>query len=410
MIIGFKLLEMFIESKEAFDHTFSLPWFTSTTGPLHKWTPARCAALSAAMASRREADLAQALKVAQLEVGRLQDVERKLLEENAQLCAQLKQLQLKGRGKSSRARGRGGSSGHAASQHNSDGSESEEFGYDDEQVMRLGKMFGAIAEPWILPHPTLALKQRCPDVAYNDPQRFTISKPEALLPWITAEIYHYVPSDYHLMLESYVPFTHSFITGHKNMRSNAVRSVRSNAAQIFSIRADWVTRHTTVIDKAYEPILLQYLKFDHSNPTSAYDVFPPLLYPGFIKDPAATFRVPHLLKICKVLLFGPASIQGEEGDSNGKKRKKQWTGPPPNAVLWGLAHVTPGLIAYAAILATFVLSSDDEFTPQGKNTRIDYWERFRQYKKYLMSTSEEHLSWSRVPRRTAGSRRMPRMP
>jgi hypothetical protein len=48
--------------------------------------------------------------------------------------------------------------------------------------------------------------------------------------------------------------------------------------------------------------------------------------------------------VLKVLLFGPSSLQVQE-DGNGKT-----SGPKPAWIKWGLRMVTPGAIAFAAIL------------------------------------------------------------
>ena len=48
----------------------------------------------------------------------------------------------------------------------------------------------------------------------------------------------------------------------------------------------------------------------------------------------------------KVILFGPSSIKGVDGKTSG---------PKPAGIRWGLREVTPGAIAFAAILVSIPL-------------------------------------------------------
>ncbi|KAI0348732.1 hypothetical protein OH77DRAFT_1526237, partial [Trametes cingulata] len=162
---------------------------------------------------------------------------------------------------------------------------------------------------------------------------------------------------------------------------------------IFGLQAAWLDRKTKVVDKSKEPSIVRYLK---SNPQRAeYDDFPPLLYPDCVEDVRRTFRNPQLVKLMMAILYGQASLKVDEEneaiEKEGKDvpKRRLWTGPPPNAVKWGLKRVTPGMIAFAAVLATFVLSADDEFVMKGKETGINYWSRHQLYCQVLISTADD---------------------
>ncbi|KAG1888649.1 hypothetical protein F4604DRAFT_1530314, partial [Suillus subluteus] len=58
-----------------------------------------------------------------------------------------------------------------------------------------------------------------------------------------------------------------------------------------------------------------------------------------------------------------------------------------NARKWSFQQVTPGSIAWAAVIAIFLLSPDTEFPGSGvgKSSMINYRDLFFQYKKMLVS-------------------------
>lgn len=68
------------------------------------------------------------------------------------------------------------------------------------------------------------------------------------------------------------------------------------------------------------------------------------------------------------MLFGPNSlVMEQEAKEKGKKKHRLWSGPHPNAVLWGLNKVTPGVIALSAVIVSLVVCHassliDDFFT------------------------------------------------
>ncbi|KAG1889167.1 hypothetical protein F4604DRAFT_1492027, partial [Suillus subluteus] len=62
-------------------------------------------------------------------------------------------------------------------------------------------------------------------------------------------------------------------------------------------------------------------------------------------------------------------------------------GPKTNARKWNLEHVMPGSIAWAAIIAIFLLLPDTEFQKlgTGKSSGIHYKDLFFHYKKLLLT-------------------------
>ncbi|KAI9068850.1 hypothetical protein FKP32DRAFT_1671896 [Trametes sanguinea] len=349
------------------------------------------------MTAVREQQLLEALRRAQLENNKREESERKLREEIEELRTMFNnlatQLQPRGSRRKRTARIDGLDMGPTSSA-------GEQADFDRQAVMRLGKKFAIIAEPWILPRPEDALGKPRPNLRHDDPARFQVTDREELVPWITAELYHHVPEAYHDMLENSAEFAYE--ARFNAIRATAIKAVRDRAAVIFNVRPDFVERNPDGIDKDTEPSLLRYLTWHPDDEAAEYDEFPPLLYPDCVQNDALVFRNPQLVKVLKVILYGPKSVQSAATEpqssttqgSNPKRSDKRRggrpaSGPTPNAVLWGLKQVTPGMIAFSAIAATFVLSADEEFVPRGKVTHIDYWERFRLYKKVLMTTADE---------------------
>ncbi|KAK0238764.1 hypothetical protein EDD85DRAFT_755373, partial [Armillaria nabsnona] len=103
---------------------------------------------------------------------------------------------------------------------------------------------------------------------------------------------------------------------------------------------------------------------------------PPILWPDGVRgvDNRFLFRSETLMKILTVTLFGSASLR------EGKAIKKK----PTNGILWGMNEVTPGAIAFAAIMARFVLSGDERFDEHGARSHIHYAADFKLYKSTII--------------------------
>ncbi|KAJ3006718.1 hypothetical protein NUW54_g3827 [Trametes sanguinea] len=307
------------------------------------------------MTAIREQQLLEALRRAQLENSKREESERKLHEEINEFRTMFNNL---------------------ATQLQPHGNHCKQTA---QAVMPLGKKFTIITEPWILPRPEDALGKPRPNLRHDDPARFQITDREELLPWVTAELYHHVPEAYHNMLENLAEFADE-ASGFNAIRATAIKAVRDRAAVIFNVRLDFVEHNPEGIDKDAEPSLLRYLTWHPEDEAAEYDEFPPLLYPDCVQNDALVFRNPQLVKVLKVILYGPKSVQSSAAEpqssttqgSNPKRPDKRRgrrpaSGPTPNAVLWGLKQVTPGMTAFSAIAATFVLSADEEFVPRGKD-------------------------------------------
>ncbi|KAJ3008421.1 hypothetical protein NUW54_g3159 [Trametes sanguinea] len=230
--------------------------------------------------------------------------------------------------------------------------------FNDRCMQQLGKMYPVIGETWILPHPEMALNQPQLNIDHHDPSRYGVSRPEQALPWVIEEIYYYVPEQYHGMLELYVPLKTSFLKGYGNMHSIAANNMHLVAPFIFKLRANWMVCDPPQVDQAMEPVIFCYLRWDTTKLKAPYPVFPPVLYPNCFKISALVFRNVQLCLLLSCILFR----DDLDGEIEEVVIQRQASGPLMNAVLWGLTQVTPGMIAFGAVIAKFFLSADTELT------------------------------------------------
>ncbi|KAK0478042.1 hypothetical protein EDD18DRAFT_1114372 [Armillaria luteobubalina] len=113
-----------------------------------------------------------------------------------------------------------------------------------------------------------------------------------------------------------------------------------------------------------------------------YTSLPPILWPDGMRgtDNHYLFRNETLMKILTVTLFGSASLK--EAKANKKK--------PTNGILWGMNEVTPGAIAFVAIMAHFVLSGNKHFDKCGTRSHIQYAADFKLYKSTIIKYLNKH--------------------
>ncbi|KAG2342601.1 hypothetical protein BDR05DRAFT_861724, partial [Suillus weaverae] len=111
-------------------------------------------------------------------------------------------------------------------------------------------------------------------------------------------------------------------------------------------------------------------------------IFPPLLFPSLQEDTTLKTVFGNWTLFAKILrasLYGITSLHQEPcGGSKTNTRK------------WSFQQVMPGSIAWAAVIAIFLLLADTEFLGSGvgKSSTINYKDLFFQYKKLLITKWE----------------------
>ncbi|KAG2111575.1 uncharacterized protein F5147DRAFT_771717 [Suillus discolor] len=106
--------------------------------------------------------------------------------------------------------------------------------------------------------------------------------------------------------------------------------------------------------------------------------FPPILFPNLVEDTSLRTLFGNwevFAKIIQILLWGENGLTALRAG-----------GPPRNGNKWEVTSLTPGLLAWAGVVAIFLLSADKEFhySGKGETTKIQYNYMFSSYKKVLI--------------------------
>ncbi|KAG2118281.1 hypothetical protein BD769DRAFT_1337912, partial [Suillus cothurnatus] len=161
-------------------------------------------------------------------------------------------------------------------------------------------------------------------------------------------------------------------------RSSEIKKLRNVAGNIFELPSKYFTDIS--YDRASVPEIQKLLGVTSAtNPT--YTTFPPVLFPNLIEDKSLKTVFGNwalLAQILKAALRGVTSLH--QGSSHGG-------GAHTNSQKWDIRQVTPGSIAWAAVITIFFLSPDTEFSGSGvgKKSNINYKELFYNYKRVLVT-------------------------
>ena len=140
-------------------------------------------------------------------------------------------------------------------------------------------------------------------------------------------------------------------------RSSHIHRLRQSASTIFDgdFKQGWFC---TSFDRSSLPEFQELLGVTITAEGKKYPLLPPILFRNGPRDKEGLFLNSALVRVCvssvegldrvltytqilKVVLFGPSSLSG-----------KKSSGPRPYGVRWGLQEVTPGMIAFAAIIVS----------------------------------------------------------
>lgn len=242
----------------------------------------------------------------------------------------------------------------------------------------LGRSFCVLYEPWIKRshHLTRAYPPSLLNLGpwHEGRYRSEDSKQAAII----AELYHHVPEEFQVYLETSPTFAKKFEGGMKSMRSYVISNIRKQARFIYPVD---MSRHGQVdIYKAEYvrsgiPEIAALLK-NRQLPNERYPRYPSILYKdGEIRGKNA-FASSAIVKVLKVIFLGPTSLTREPGASR--------SGPQGLAETLGCKTLTPGAIALAAVIVRFIISDDDKFKVKGDKTSIPYHDDFDHYKEFIL--------------------------
>ncbi|KAG1735251.1 hypothetical protein EDD22DRAFT_787730, partial [Suillus occidentalis] len=189
------------------------------------------------------------------------------------------------------------------------------------------------------------------------------------------ELYRHFPESVHKVMETSY-FSDLVLKCIPDARANEIKKLRGVAGDVFHLPSKYFTNIN--FERATIPEIQQLLGVTSATDL-AYKIFPPVLFPG-LKDDKSLKTVfgnwELLARILKASLRGITSLQGSSG-----------SGAHTNSLKWSVRQVTPGSIAWAAVIAIFLISPDTEFssTGIGKKSNINYKNLFFHYKKILVT-------------------------
>ncbi|KAG1762611.1 hypothetical protein EDD22DRAFT_1026726 [Suillus occidentalis] len=245
-----------------------------------------------------------------------------------------------------------------------------------EQTISLyARKYGMTVE--MFPDSELLIKKR-PDspTPFNSADRYKTSATQESA--FLDELYTHFPERIHETVmgsEYFKDLVHKCIA---DARSNEIKKLRGIAGDIFELPGKYFANAS--YDRA--AIVDIQKMFGVSGKTQTYKIFPPLLFPSLQEDTTLKTVFGNWTLFAKILrasLYGVTSLHQEPCG-----------GSKTNARKWSLQQVTPGSIAWAAVIVIFLLSPDTEFPGSGvgKSSTINYKDLFFQYKKLLITKWE----------------------
>ncbi|KAG1879728.1 hypothetical protein F4604DRAFT_1922928 [Suillus subluteus] len=298
--------------------------------------------------SASKGELLETLKALQVQMQRLQAENRSIKEENKTLHAD----------KPKRKR-------RADTQH--------EFSVHEDTITIYARKHGMMVE--MFPSSELLNKKRpASPTAFDSSERYVTAATEETA--FLDELYRHFPELLHKVMESSF-FSDLVLKSIPDARANEIKKLRGVAGDIFGLPAKYFTNPQ--YDRASVPEIRQLLGVT-STSNVVYKTFPPVLFPKLIEDKSlkTVFGNWELLaRILKASLHGVASLHQESSGG----------GAHTNSLKWSVHQITPGSIAWAAVIVIFLLSPDTEFSNSstGKKSNICYRNLFHLYKKVLVT-------------------------
>ncbi|KAG1902644.1 uncharacterized protein F5891DRAFT_1186295 [Suillus fuscotomentosus] len=298
--------------------------------------------------SASKGELLEVLKTLQVQMQRLQDENKSIKEENKTLRAE----------KPKRKR-------RMDTQH--------ELSVHEDTITIYARKYGMMME--MFPSSDL-LNKKLPEAPtpFDSPDRYktAATQDSAFL----HELYHHFPESLHKIMESSY-FSDMVLKCIPDARANEIKKLRGVAGDIFNLPSKYFT--STSFERATIPKIQQLLGVS-SAANQTYKTFPPILFPGLKEDMSlkTVFGNWELLaRVLKASLRGVTSLH----------HRSSGGGAHTNALKWSVHQITPGAIAWAAVIAIFLLSPDTEFSSSGlgKKSNINYKTLFYNYKKVLVS-------------------------
>ncbi|KAG8709149.1 hypothetical protein FRC08_018509 [Ceratobasidium sp. 394] len=224
---------------------------------------------------------------------------------------------------------------------------------DDPKYDRAGKRCTLMYQPWIAPD----LFETEPNPTYSDDRRYEEGEPGMQVQGNLQDVLASAPTLRENLLHK-VHFQSVFINGANEQRRNsAVRTRKTSGSLIFGCKQEELKEEAA---RTNNPEFQRLLGYQADRPHGRrYRELPPMLYGNEVpRSNEQLFRHKILFRLFRACAFGPSTIS-ETGTSTDPR------GQHVLSNILGLKAITPGAIAFSAILARWCLSPDTEFSEKG---------------------------------------------
>ncbi|KAG8690478.1 hypothetical protein FRC09_011964 [Ceratobasidium sp. 395] len=242
---------------------------------------------------------------------------------------------------------------------------------EDPRYLKAGKRCALAHLLWVEP----ALFETELDPTYTEARRYEDGEPDMQTQGDLLDTLAAAQSLRENLLQK-VHFQGVFVHGSNEQRRNcATRARKTCGSKIFSCLQEKFDTSATRRDNQDFQRLLGYRA--NRPPGKQYRTLPPMLY----KDEERgsnnhVFRHKIIFRLFRACAFGPATVSDQGAPANTRGQKSI-------AKLLGFKEVTPGMIAFAATLARWCISPDEEFLEKGGITGINYQKGYNHYKKLI---------------------------
>ncbi|KAJ7112251.1 hypothetical protein C8R44DRAFT_882637 [Mycena epipterygia] len=223
-----------------------------------------------------------------------------------------------------------------------------------------------------------------PEPSANPQDQF--SSNEMYTKSLTTALYATIPIKFHSLVDAreYGVFAREFIREHGDGRSSLINMIRKSLPLILKgLNINPALLTTAGADCSNNNTLTSLLCFPGKKAT----LYAPVLFPGTTQNMSMCFTGPIVMKVHRLMLFGPSSL------SEGNKPAQN-----SNSVKLGILDITPISVSTAAILVCvspgakpdapgfqtrFVLSPDKEWASKGGISGTEWEADYRAYHKLL---------------------------
>ncbi|KAK0479442.1 hypothetical protein EDD18DRAFT_1364118 [Armillaria luteobubalina] len=233
-------------------------------------------------------------------------------------------------------------------------------------------------DPWVDDAKIFQACESVDNTLILSPKRY--KSPDSEEQGLYAEVYAVLKEEHHFFFKrNYSPVVKKFIRSASDSRSTCVSRIKHEA--FYTIFGALLPPSAAVkgFDPFSGPVCQQLLGFDAQK--KVYSTLPPIFWPNTVKDNNQYLFRSEIL-VLLAIFFGATSI----------KERKVIKKKPTNAVLWNMEQITPGAIAFAAIIACYVLSGNKHFDKRGGRSLILYAADFKYYKMTII----QNLNKSRL--------------